>query len=330
MLAIRVDEPGGPEVLKVVEVPEPFLKPGTILVDVHAVGVNFLDIHLRRGIHPRGNESVPMPFFPGDEGVGIVRAVAEDVTGFVPGDRVGWILGEACYAEVVAAPAAFTVKIPAEVDIETGLVLAQGLTAHYLAHDIAPIKEGTPVLVHAAAGGVGLLLTQILKIRGAKVIAAVSSAEKAEAARAAGADETILYSDQDFAGSVRCLTEGKGVSVVYDGVGRDTFELSLASIRRRGFFVLFGAASGAVESIDPRVLQRAGSISFSRPGLRDFIENRDILQDRADDLFKWISDKRLNVEIGRKFALAEAAESHRALESRAAIGKQILVCPAGS
>lgn len=329
MLAIRADQPGGPEVLKPADFPEPSLTSGRLLVDVHSVGVNFLDIYLRRGIHPRG-EPVPMPFVPGDEGVGTVRAVAEDVTGFAPGDRVGWILGEACYAEVVAAPAAYAVKIPPQIEIDKGLVLAQGLTAHYLAHEFGTIGDGTPVLVHAAAGGVGLLLTQILKIRGAFVIAAVSSEAKAQAARAAGADAAVLYLDPDFAPSVRRLSGGKGVSVVFDGVGRDTFHLSLASLGRRGFFVLFGAASGAVESIDPRALQRAGSVSFARPGLRDFIETRAELQSRADDLFRWIGEGRLEVEIGNRYPLAKAADAHRTLESRGTIGKQVLVCSIAS
>ncbi len=324
MLAIRVDQPGGPEVLKTVQMPEPTLQPGQLLVDVHTVGVNFIDLALRRGINPRGNDPVAMPHIPGDEGVGVVRAIGEGVAGFSVGDRVGWIFAEASYAEVAAVPAMFAVRIPEGLSDETGLVLAQGITAHYLVHDIAKVDSSTTALVHAAAGGVGLLLTQILKIRGARVIGAVSSAAKAAAVRAAGADEVVLYSDTDFVDKVRTFAAGRGADVVYDGVGRDTFERSLASIRRRGHLIMFGAASGPV-MIDPRALSRAGSISFTQPGLRDFIQPWEVLQSRANDLFAWIKDGRLTVEIGARFALKDAAEAHRAIESRTSIGKLILV-----
>lgn len=324
MLAIRVDQAGGPEVLKAVQMPEPTLQSGHLLVDVHTVGVNFIDISFRRGINPRGNGPVAMPHIPGDEGVGKVRAVGEGVTGFSVGDRVGWIFAEASYAEVAAVPAMFAVRIPDGVSDETGLVLAQGLTAHYLVHDIAKVDSQTTALVHAAAGGVGLLLTQVLKIRGARVIGAVSSPAKAAAVRAAGADEVVLYSDTDFVDKVRTFTAGRGADVVYDGVGKDTFERSLASIRRRGHLIMFGAASGPV-MIDPRALARAGSISFTQPGLRDFIQPWEVLQSRADDLFAWVRDGRLTVEIGARFALQDAAEAHRAIENRTSIGKLILV-----
>lgn len=324
MLAIRVDEPGGPEVLKAVQMPEPALPPGHLLVDVRTVGVNFIDISFRRGINPRGNGPVAMPHVPGDEGVGIVRAVGDGVTGFSVGDRIGWIFADSSYAEVAAVPANFAVRIPEDVSDEIGLVLAQGLTAHYLVHDIAKVGAGTTALVHAAAGGVGLLLTQVLKIRGARVIGAVSSPAKAIPVRTAGADEVVLYSDADFVGKVRALTDGQGVEVVYDGVGKDTFDLSLGSIRRHGHLISFGTASGAM-MIDPRALARAGSVSFTRPGLRDFIQPREVLQSRANDLFTWIRDGRLRVEIGARFALKDAAEAHRAIESRMSVGKMILV-----
>lgn len=331
MLAIRVDQPGGPEVLKAVQVPEPTLQPGQLLVDARTLGVNFIDINFRRGINARGNDPVAMPFIPGDEGVGIIRAVGDGVAGFSVGDRVAWIFADAGYAEVVAVPAKFAVKVPEGLPDEIGLVLAQGLAAHYLVHDIVKVDSRTTALVHAAAGGVGRLLTQILKIRGARVLGAVSSPAKTALVRAAGADEVMLYSDYsdaDFAAKVRALTDGKGVDVVYDGTGKDTFERSLASIRRRGHFVAFGAASG-VAMIDPRALLRAGSISFIRPGLRDFIQPWEVLQSRADDLFAWIKDGRLAVEIGGRFALNDAAEAHRAMESRMTTGKLILtVAPA--
>lgn len=320
MFAIRVSRTGGPEVLEPVSVTEPAPSAGQLLVDVRGAGVNFLDIHFRRGTNP-----IAMPYIPGDEGVGVVRALGEGVTGFAIGDRVAWILGEGSYAEVAAVPTKSTVRIPDDMSDDAGFVLAQGLTAHYLAHDIVEPGPGLSVLVHAAAGGVGRLLTQILKIRGTRVIATVSDAAKEPAARAAGADDVIVYSDADFAGTVRELTGGKGVDAVYDGVGKDTFDRSLASLRRRGHFISFGAASGLVPPIDPRALLRAGSITFIRPGLRDFIETPEALRSRTADLFAWIKSGRLRVQIGGRFALKNAADAHRALESRRTVGKLILV-----
>jgi NADPH2:quinone reductase len=320
MRAIRVEQPGGPEVLCSVELPEPRPKPGELLVDVHAAGVNFLDIYFRRGLYPR-----PMPYVPGDEGVGVVRAMGAGVEGFAAGDRVAWVMGEASYAEVATAPASSTVKLPQDLPDEAGLILAQGLTAHYLANDIVDSGPGFTALVHAAAGGVGRLLTRILKLRGARVIATVSSPAKQSAAQDAGADDVIVYSAGDFVETVRGLTDGKGVDAVYDGVGRDTFDRSLASLRRRGHFISFGAASGPVPPVDPRALLRAGSISLIRPGLRDFVQTREILDARAQDLFGWLRTGELDLYVGARYPLADAAEAHRALENRQSVGKLILV-----
>lgn len=319
MRAIRVSQTGGPEVLEVVDLPEPQPGPGELLVDVRAAGVNFLDIYFRRGTNPK-----PLPYIPGDEAVGTVRAIGEGADGFTVGQRVAWVLGDDCYAEAAVVPAHLAVKLPDDLPDEAAFILAQGLTAHYLAHDIVETGPGFTALVHAAAGGVGLLLTRMLKLRGARVIGTVSSEAKALAAREAGADEVVFYAQGDFASRVRDLTEGTGVDAVFDGVGRDTFAGSLASIRRRGHFISFGSASGPVPPIEARDLLRAGSISFIRPGLRDFIATREALDARAEQLFGWLRTKELAVTIGGTWPLEQAADAHRALEGRKTVGKVIL------
>lgn len=319
MKAIQFDRTGGPEVLRHVDVAEPALSPDGLLVDVRAAGVNFIDVYFRKGVYP-----MPLPGIPGDEGVGIVRTVGPDVTGFAPGDRVTYIYAKSGYAEVVAVAAGMATKLPDGLSDDDGFIIAQGLTAHYLATDIGRLGPGAVALVHSAAGGVGALLTRILKLRGVRVIATVSNDAKAAAAREAGADELLVLGADDFSTRVRELTDGRGVDIAYDGIGRDTFDRSLSSVAPCGTMALYGAASGPVPPVDPQSLARAGSISLIRPRLSDYIATREAFEARIADLFKWIGDGRLKVAIGGRFPLAEAAEAHRALESRATTGKLIL------
>ena len=325
MRAVKVARTGGAEVLELVDSAAPEVTPGTLLVEVRAAGVNFIDIYFRRGAYP-----IPLPFTPGGEGVGLVRGIAPDVSGFAIGDRVAWSGGMGSYAEMAVVPAATTAILPDAVSDDAGFVIAQGLTAHYLAHDICPIASNTTALVHAAAGGVGSLLTQILKIRGARVIGTVSSPAKFDPARRAGADEVIDYAGGDFAPAVRALTGREGVDVAFDGVGAPTIQGSLASIRRRGAMVLYGTSGGPVDSISPTSLLQAGSVSFIRPGLADYIATRAAFQARMDDLFTWIEQKRLFVDIGGRYPLERAADAQRALESRASTGKLILTIAPGA
>jgi NADPH2:quinone reductase len=320
MRAINVTQTGEAEVLRLGDAPAPKVTPGSLLVEVRASGVNFIDVNFRRGTYP-----LALPYIPGGEGVGVIRALGEGVDGFKVGDRVAWSGGMGSYAELANVPAMTTAILPDTLDDDAGFVIAQGLTAHYLVHDICPLKEGSTALVYAAAGGVGSLLTQILKIRGVKVIAVVSSAAKADSARQAGADEVIEGSGDDFVATVRGLTGGRGVDIVFDSVGAPTFENSLASLRKRGTFVHYGASGGAIESVSPRALAQAGSIAFIRPGLPDYIPDRAAFDARMTALFTWIEEGRLKVDIGGRFPLEQAAEAHRALESRASTGKLILV-----
>lgn len=324
MRAIRVARPGGPDVLELVEAPVPQIGPNQLLVQVEAAGVNFIDIYVRRGTYP-----VPMPYTPGGEGIGIVSAIGEGVSGFAIGDRVAWTGGKGSYAEFAVVPAATTAILPDTMSSESGFVMAQGLTAHYLAHDIVDTGPGTTALVHAAAGGVGSLLTRILKIRGARVIAIVSAEAKRETARRAGADDIIISANGDFAPAVRDLTAGRGVDVVLDSIGAPTITASLASVRRRGTLVLYGTSGGAVDSISVAALSAAGSVCFIRPGLPDYIATREAFQARVDDLFGWVIDGRLVVGIGGRFPLEQASQAHRALESRASTGKLILTVEEG-
>lgn len=326
MRAIVIAETGTSDVLRLVERPDPVAGPGELLVEVTAAGVNFADINTRRGTHHvrQGGSPPSYPLIPGEEGVGVVRALGDGVTGFAPGDRVVWLRPLGNYAEVATPFAAFTVKVPDGIGDHDALVYAQGLTAHYLTHSAFAATAATTALVHAAAGGVGGLIVQMLKIVGARVIATVSTADKLAAARDSGADEAIVTADGDVAAAVRDLTGGRGVDVVYDGVGRDTFDSSLRSLRKRGTLVLYGASSGPVPPVDPMILGDLGSLSLTRTGIIDFIGARDELDARARDLFGWIADGRLRARIDQVFPLADAAAAHRRLEGRQALGKLVL------
>jgi NADPH:quinone reductase len=315
--AIRVHETGGPEVMRLEELPTPNPGQGQALVKVEAIGVNFVDIYNRSGLYKN-----PLPFTPGSEGAGTVEGVGPGVTEVKVGDRVGWAQVGGSYATHVVAPAQKLILIPEGVNSrDAAAVLLQGLTAHYLATSTYPLKTGDSCLVHAAAGGVGRLLCQIAKQRGARVIGTAGSPEKAAIARDGGADEVILYREQDFVAEVRRLTGGAGVQVVYDMVGKDTFDGSLSSLARRGCLVLVGQASGPVPPLDPRVMNTKGSLYLTRPSLGDYTVTREELLARANDVLTWLSEGKLRLRVDRTYPLAEAAEAHRALEGRQTAGK---------
>ncbi|MGB3696291.1 MAG: quinone oxidoreductase [Gordonia sp. (in: high G+C Gram-positive bacteria)] len=319
MRAIEVTEHGGPDVLELVELPNPQAAEGEVLIAVHAAGVNFIDTYLRAGMYP----STPR-YVPGIEGCGEVIAVGEGVTHLTVGDRVAWCGGHSSYAEQVSLRAELVVAVPAGVDSAiAGSSLLRGLTAHYLLDGSAHPRPGDTVLVHAGAGGVGQILTQWATARGIRVITTVSTDEKEELSRAAGAAEVLRYGDH-VAQAVRDLTDGRGVSVVYDGVGASTFEQSLAATAVRGTIVLFGAASGPVPPFDLQRLNPAGSLSVTRPTLAHFVADPAEYAWRADEFFTAIGDGTLTVNVGQSFPLAAAADAHRALESRATTGSTML------
>ena len=321
MRAIQIAQTGGPEVLQLAEVAKPEANSGEVLVHVAAAGLNFIDVYLREGRYP-----APLPFIAGQEGAGVVVAVGTDVAGFNLGDHVAWSSTRGSYAEFVAVPVASLVKVPDGISLEdAAAVMAQGLTAHYLAMDTYTIKPGDTVLVHAGAGGVGLLLTQIAKLQGARVITTVSTEAKAELSRGAGADHAILYTEQNFAEEVKRMTAGELLPVVYDSVGKTTFEDSLKCLRPRGLMVLFGASSGAVPPFDLIRLSQIGSLYVTRPTMKDYLQTHEELQHRATELFGWMGRGKLHVRIGDRFPLAEAAEAHRALEGRRTTGKVLLI-----
>jgi NADPH2:quinone reductase len=328
MRAIVMDRHGGPEELRLVDIPEPEPAPGQVVVEVAAAGVNFKDVYERKGLYPAS-----LPFHPGSEGAGTVVATAggntadgDGGTDLRVGDRVVWSAATGSYAERAAIDASQAVPIPAGVSEETAAaVFLQGLTAHYLATSTYPVGPGDVVVVHAAAGGVGLLLTQIVKLRGGRVIGTVSSEAKASVARAAGADEVIDYSTGDFADTVRKMTDGRGADVVYDGVGKNTFDGSLASLRRRGLLALYGAASGPVPPVDLQVLNRYGSLFVTRPKLTDYTANREELLSRSAELFNWVGSGQLDVHVGGRYPLADAARAHADLEGRRTTGKLLLL-----
>jgi NADPH2:quinone reductase len=319
--AIQITESGGPEVLIPTELPDPTPGPGELLVEVAVAGVNYIDTYQRQGIYP-----MQLPFVPGMEGAGRVREVGAGVTGFATGDRVAWANTLGGYAELAAIPADDAAPVPDGVSDEAAVGAAlQGMTAHYLLHDSHPVRAGEDVLVHAAAGGVGLLLTQWATRLGARVIATVSTAEKEELARGAGAAEVIRYTEvDDLAAEVRALTGGAGVAAVYDGVGRDTFDASLASLARRGILVLFGASSGPVPPVDPQRLNAAGSLFLTRPKLHDHIATRDELTSRAAAVYTAVAAGELDVRIGHRYPLAEARTAHEDLQGRRTTGKLLL------
>ncbi|XPP27215.1 MAG: quinone oxidoreductase family protein [Leucobacter sp.] len=319
MRAIVAEQAGGPEVLELVEVAEPVLGPDELLVETAAVGINFIDLYQRGGVYP-----VPFPFTPGSEAAGTVIAVGDGVLGIEPGDRVATAAARNAYAERFVVPATEAARVPDGIDFETAAALPlQGCTAHYLATSASHPQPGDTVLVHAGAGGVGLLLTQLLTSRGIRVLTTASTDEKRELSRQAGAVESFGY--EGFADRARELTGGEGVAVVYDGVGRDTFDDSLRALRVRGEMVLFGGASGQVPPFDLQRLNAGGSLSVTRPGLPHFMRTPNERETRYRELFAAVLSGDLRVRIGERFPLAEAAEAHRALAGRETTGKVILV-----
>jgi NADPH:quinone reductase len=319
--AVVVTRRGGPDVLTITDREAPRPGPGELLVDVAAAGVNFMDIYQREGRPPY--DDAP-PFVPGAEGAGTVAAAGDDVRGIAVGDRVAWANGSSGYAEQVVVPADRVVPVPDGVDLTVAAaVMLQGMTAHYLATSTYPVAGWDVAVVHAAAGGVGLLLTQIVKKRGGVVVATTSSAEKADLARQAGADHVADY--DTFTDVVREVSGGAGAAVVYDGVGQSTFDASLSALRPRGYMVLYGAASGPVPPLELRRLAASGSLYVTRPTLGHYIATRDELRWRAGDLFDWIADGSLTVRIGATYPLEDAARAQQDLESRRTTGKLLLL-----
>jgi len=321
MKAIQVKKPGGPEALELVDIPDPQPKPNEAIVKVAASGVNFIDAYHREGRYP-----VPLPFVIGQEGAGTVSAVGAEVKTVKEGDRVAWTSVMGSYAEYVAVPADRLVKFPESVsEREAAAIMLQGMTAHYLAYTTFPLKRGDTALVHAAAGGVGLLLVQMAHNIGARVIGTVSTEEKAKLAREAGADEIIYYTKDDFESETKRLTEGKGVDVVYDSVGKTTFLKGLNILRPRGMMALFGGSSGAAPSFDPITLSQKGSLFLTRPSLNHYILTRAELETRANALFEMIAAQKLKLRIEHVYPLQEAQQAHRDLEGRKTTGKLLLI-----
>lgn len=323
MLAIRPVRTGGPEVMRVEEMATPRPDPGEALVQVEAAGVNFIDLYQRSGQY-----QAPLPLRLGVEGAGVVEAVGSGVTEVKPGDRVAWASGPGSYATHAVIRAAALVPVPEGVDSRTAAAsMLQGMTAHYLSHDTFPLAAGHTCLVHAAAGGVGLILCQLARRAGARVLGTVSTEQKAARARAAGAQEIILYTKADFLAETRRLTAGRGVDVVYDPVGKDTFDKGLDCLRPRGVMVLFGQSSGAVPPVDLQLLSAKGSLFATRPTLRDYTLRRDELLARAGAVLGAVERGDLSISIGAVFPLAEAAEAHRQLGGRETSGKVLLLPP---
>jgi NADPH:quinone reductase len=321
MKAIRVHAPGAAEAMKLEDVPEPQPKAGEAVVRVDAAGLNYIDVYQRSGLY-----KLDMPLTLGLEAGGTVTAVGAGVTEVKVGDKVAYTGVPGAYAQSAAVPAARLVVLPQGVSTKQGAaIMLQGTTAHYLACSTYPLKKGDTCLVHAAAGGVGLILCQIARLRGARVIGTVSTEEKAKLAREAGADETILYTKQDFAAEVKRITGGKGLQVVYDSVGKDTWEGSLNCLAPRGLIALYGQSSGPIGQIDPQILNTKGSLFLTRPSLNAYITTREELMQRAGDLFGWIRDGRLKLRMEFEFPLKDAAEAHRALEGRKTTGKVLLI-----
>ncbi len=319
MKAVQITQTGGPEVLKYVDVPDPTLGPGQALIDVKSIGVNFMDIYNRSGMY-----RVNLPLILGGEGAGIVAQVGAGVTDIRAGDRVAWASGGSSYAEKVVNQADRLVKLPPNVSFDLGATaMLQGMTAHYLSHDTYPLKHGDTCLVHAAAGGVGQILVQLAKLRGATVIATVSTEDKAKLARELGADHVVLYSKVDFAEEVKRITGGKGVDVVYDSVGATTFDKGLEALKPRGYMVLYGQSSGLPNPVSPLTLQ-AKSLFFTRPGLGHYTATREDLVRRASAVFSLIAEGKLKVQVFGRYALKDAAEAHRQMEHRETTGKLLL------
>ena len=321
MKAIQVKQTGGPEALIVTDLPVPEPKTNEAVVKLSAAGVNFIDVYFREGRY-----KAALPFVPGQEGAGVVTAIGSEVKSLKAGDRVAWSGQLGAYAEYAAIPADRLVSIPSGVsDQQAAAAMLQGMTAHYLSHDTYPLKRGQTALVHAAAGGVGLLLVQMAHNIGARVIATVSTDAKAKLARDAGADDIILYTQQDFEAETKRLTDGKGVHVVYDSVGKTTFEKGLNILRPRGMMALFGGSSGAVPPFDPIVLSQKGSLYLTRPSLVNYIASREELVDRSTAVFSMIAAGKLKLRIEHTYPLAEAQQAHRDLEGRKTTGKLLLI-----
>jgi len=320
MKAIQVKEPGGPEKMELVDVATPQPGPRQALVRIAASGVNFIDVYFRTGLY-----KTDLPMSLGAEGAGTVEAVGAEVAEVAPGDRVAYAMARGSYAEYAVVPSAQLIKLPGAIDFATAAAaMLQGMTAHYLTHSTYPLKSGDACLVHAAAGGAGGLIVQMAKMLGARVFGTVSTPSKAQTAHESGADETILYTQQDFEAEVKRLTNGRGVDVVYDSVGRTTFDKSLNSLRPRGTLALFGQSSGPVPAFDPNILNGKGSLFLTRPSLGHYLLTRDELLWRAGDVLQWIADGKLQLRIDRTYPLADAAAAHRALEGRHTTGKLLL------
>ncbi len=321
MWGIQMDQTGGPEVLEWRELPDPTPAAGQVVVEVAAAGLNFIDTYQRSGLYP-----VALPYTLGLEGAGTVVAVGEGVSSLAVGNRVAWPAATGSYAELVAVPADRVVTVPELVGLDVACAAQlQGMTAHYLATDTYPLTSGSRCLVHAGAGGTGLLLIQIAKRLGAEVFTTVGSPDKAELASAAGADHVILYRDVDFAEAITAIAGPRPLDVVYDGVGASVFDQSLTLLRKRGTMATFGNASGPVPPVSPLVLSANGSLFLTRPTLFDYIVERSELERRAADLFGWIESGDLDVRIGAKYDLEDAAEAHRGLEARQTTGKVLLI-----
>ena len=321
MKRIEVREPGGPERMELIEAPVPQPGPGEALVRIGAIGVNYIDVYFRSGLY-----RADAPITLGSEAAGVVESIGSGVTEVGRGDRVAYAMVRGSYAEYAVVAAAQLVRIPDRVDLESAAAaMLQGMTAHYLTHTTYPLRQGDTCLVHAAAGGAGRLIVQMAKARGARVIGTVSTEEKAAAAREAGVDETIIYTSADFESETRRLTDGRGVHVVYDSVGKTTFDKSLSCLCHRGMLVLFGQSSGPVPPVDLQVLNARGSLFVTRPSLAHHVQTREELLWRASDVLRGVASGTLGLRIDRRYPLAEAAAAHRDLESRNSIGKLLLV-----
>ena len=321
MKAIEVPRQGGAEVLTLVDLPIPQPKPNEIVLKISAIGINFIDVYYREGRYP-----IATPFIPGSEAAGVVHAVGSDVKSWKAGDRAAYAMVLGAYAEYAAIPAERAVRVPEKVsDQQAAAAMLQGMTAEYLVRSTYPLKKGEIVLIHAAAGGVGLILVQMAKQIGARVIGTAGSDEKAKLAREAGADDVIIYTRQDFETETKRLTDGKGVHVIYDGVGKTTFDKDLNVLRPRGYLALFGAASGPVPPIDPILLLQKGSLFLTRPSLGHYVASRGELEQRSRDVFDQIGSGKLKLRIPHIYKLSEAAQAHRDLEARKTTGKLLLI-----
>src|SRR5437660_5939401 len=321
MKAIQVQKTGGPEALTLADIPAPKPKPNEAVVKIAAIGVNFIDVYFREGRYP-----APLPFIDGQEAAGTISEVGSEVKSLKPGDRVAYTNVLGSYAEDAAVPAEKLVRLPDGIsEQQAAAAMLQGMTAHYLVYSTYPLKNGETALIHAAAGGVGLLLVQMAKNIGARVIGSAGSEEKAKLAREAGADQVIIYTSQDFEAETRRLTGGKGVDVVYDGVGQSTFEKDLNVLRPRGYLVLFGASSGPVPPVDPIKLLQKGSLFLTRATIAHYIASREELEQRATDVLNMVSNGKLKLRIGHVYKLHEAQQAHRDLEGRKTTGKLLLI-----